>query len=44
MTEVEREAIAASLARHQGNRKLVAAELQIGVRTLYDKIKRFGLG
>ena len=43
IAELERDAIAASLARHDGNRTRVAEELGIGVRTLYDKIKRHGL-
>jgi len=43
IAELERDAIAASLTRHDGNRTRVAEELGIGVRTLYDKIKRHGL-
>jgi two-component system response regulator FlrC len=44
LAELEKQAIEASLARHEGNRKLVAEELDLPVRTLYDKIKRHGLG
>lgn len=43
MAELERGAIEASLRRHDGNRKRVAEELEIGVRTLYDKIKRYAI-
>lgn len=40
---LERQAIAAALARHDGNRRKVAEALGIAERTLYDKLKRFGL-
>lgn len=43
MAEIEKTAIGEALSRHEGNRKRVAEELGIGVRTLYDKIKRHGL-
>lgn len=43
MAQLERDAIMASLRRHDGNRKRVAEELEIGVRTLYDKIKRYAI-
>ena len=39
----ELELIKKSLARHQGKRKLAAAELGISERTLYRKIKQFDL-
>ncbi len=39
----EREAIRESLIRNQGKRKAVAAELKISERTLYRKIKEYGL-
>jgi two-component system response regulator FlrC len=40
---MELEAIKRALAEHQGNRKKAAAALGIGVRTLYEKLKRYGL-
>ncbi len=43
LSDLEREAIADALSRHDGNRKKVATELEIGVRTLYDKIKKYAL-
>jgi len=43
LADVEREAIAAALDRHAGNRRKAAKELAIGERTLYDKLKRYGL-
>ena len=39
----ELELIKKSLERHQGKRKLAAAELGISERTLYRKIKQFDL-
>jgi two-component system response regulator AtoC len=39
----EREAIVRALAATQGNRRRAARELAIGLRTLYEKIKRYGL-
>jgi two-component system, NtrC family, response regulator AtoC len=44
MADVEREAIRRALERCQGNRKKAAEQLGIGLRTLYDKLKRYGLG
>ena len=44
LSELERDAIAAALARHDGNRRKAAEELGIGLRTLYDKLKRYELG
>ena len=41
--EIEADAIARALQRHGGNRRRAAAELEIGERTLYDKIKRYDL-
>ena len=41
---VERDAIAASLHRHQGNRTHTARELGIHRSTLIRKLKRYGLG
>jgi two-component system response regulator FlrC len=43
LAEIEADAIRRALARHAGNRRRAAAELEIGERTLYDKIKRYGL-
>ncbi|PRP94062.1 Alginate biosynthesis transcriptional regulatory protein AlgB [Enhygromyxa salina] len=39
--ELERRAITAALERHDGNRRKAAEELGIGLRTLYDKLKRY---
>ena len=39
----EREAIRAALERNDGRRKAAAAELQISERTLYRKIKEYGM-
>ena len=43
LEEQERRAIADALARNNGHRKLAAAELHISQRTLYRKIKEYGL-
>jgi two-component system response regulator FlrC len=43
LEEIERDAIARALARHDGHRERAARELGIGVRTLYDKLKRYDL-
>jgi two-component system response regulator FlrC len=43
LAELEADAIRRALQRHGGNRRRAAAELEIGERTLYDKIKRYGL-
>jgi two-component system response regulator FlrC len=43
LQEIEVEALAAALERHGGHRQKAADELGIGVRTLYEKIKRYGL-
>ncbi|MCX6133278.1 MAG: sigma-54 dependent transcriptional regulator [Ignavibacteriales bacterium] len=40
---MERKMIMSSLDRHNGNRRLAAEELNISERTLYRKIKEFGL-
>ena len=40
---LEREAIRQALARSNGNRRLAAEQLGIGLRTLYDKLKRYAL-
>jgi transcriptional regulator of acetoin/glycerol metabolism len=41
MADVERATIAAALQECQGNRRQAAAQLGIGERTLYRKIKQF---
>jgi two-component system response regulator FlrC len=43
MEEAERQAIRAALDLHDGNRRKAAEHLGIGLRTLYDKIKKYGL-
>ena len=43
MEDLEREAITAALDEMRGNRRKVAQLLAIGERTLYRKIKKFGL-
>jgi transcriptional regulator of acetoin/glycerol metabolism len=44
MAEVERAAIEAALREHTGNRRKAAEVLGIGERTLYRKLKAYGLG
>jgi two-component system response regulator FlrC len=41
---MEVEAIRRALAESDGNRKRAAEKLGIGLRTLYDKLKRYNLG
>lgn len=43
LDERERRAIALALERYKGNRRLAAQELHISERTLYRKIKEYGL-
>ena len=43
LDEVEREMIKKALDRHHGRRKLAARDLNISERTLYRKIKEYGL-
>ena len=43
LEDSERRAIADALARNAGNKRAAADELNISVRTLYRKIKEFGL-
>jgi transcriptional regulator with PAS, ATPase and Fis domain len=40
---VEKEMIRKALEKHNGRRKYAAAELKISERTLYRKIKEYGL-
>jgi two-component system response regulator AtoC len=44
MEEIERAAIGRALSESGGNRRRAAERLGIGERTLYDKLKRYGLG
>jgi DNA-binding NtrC family response regulator len=44
MADVEKATIQAALKESRGNRRQAAAKLGIGERTLYRKIKEFGLG
>jgi two-component system, NtrC family, response regulator AtoC len=43
MADIEREAIRQALDEVHGNRRLAAERLGIGVRTLYEKLKRYEL-
>jgi DNA-binding NtrC family response regulator len=43
LAELERAAIERALALAGGNRRVTAERLGIGLRTLYDKLKRYGL-
>ncbi len=43
LESVERDAIARALAASQGNRRRAAQALGIGLRTLYEKLRRYGL-
>jgi two-component system, NtrC family, response regulator AtoC len=43
MADIEREAIRGALLEVDGNRRLAAERLGIGVRTLYEKLKRYDL-
>jgi len=43
MAEIEEQAIRHALAEFQGNRRLAAKRLGIGVRTLYEKLKRYAI-
>jgi DNA-binding NtrC family response regulator len=43
LNDLERHAIASALERNEGNRRKAAEELGIGLRTLYDKLKRYDL-
>ena len=43
LEDTERETIKRALERHSGRRKMAARELNISERTLYRKIKEYGL-
>lgn len=43
MEDIERDAIRRALADVGGNRRLTAEKLGNGVRTLYEKLKRYGI-
>ena len=43
LAELERQTIVRTLAAVDGNRRLAAAKLGIGLRTLYDKLKRYDI-
>jgi transcriptional regulator with PAS, ATPase and Fis domain len=43
LDEMERQMIQSALDRHEGNRRLAARDLNISERTLYRKIKEYGL-
>lgn len=43
LEEAEREAVAAALRRNNGDKKLTAQQLNISPRTLYRKIREYGL-
>jgi two-component system response regulator FlrC len=43
LEELEREAIMQALDAEDGNRKRAAARLGIGLRTLYEKLKKYGV-
>ena len=43
MEDIERESILRALLRNKGSRKMAAAELHISERTLYRKIREYGL-
>jgi two-component system, NtrC family, response regulator AtoC len=43
LADIERDAIVQALEQCQGNRRRAAEQLGIGVRTLYDKLKRYAL-
>jgi two-component system response regulator FlrC len=43
MAEIEEDAIRRALDEVNGNRRVAAERLGMGVRTLYDKLKRYGI-
>jgi len=44
LDDIERTAIQQALAAVEGNRRKAAERLGIGLRTLYEKLKRYGIG
>jgi two-component system response regulator FlrC len=44
LDSLEKDAIVRALAATQGNRRRAAQALGIGLRTLYEKLKRYGIG
>jgi two-component system response regulator FlrC len=44
MDDIERAALQDALREVGGNRRLAAERLGIGVRTLYEKLKRYEIG
>ena len=43
IAEMEKQTISRALQHNNGNRKMAAAELKVSERTLYRKIKEYGL-
>ena len=43
LEELERRAVIEALARHGGDKRAAAAELGVALKTLYNKIERYGL-
>jgi len=43
LMDLEREAILAALAAHKGNRRKAADQLGIGLRTLYTRLREYGI-
>ncbi len=43
LEQLERQAIQEALDRCSGHRKQAAEQLGIGLRTLYDKLKQYGI-
>jgi len=43
LRELEREAILAALAAHDGNRRKAAEQLGVGLRTLYARLQEYGM-
>jgi two-component system response regulator FlrC len=43
LEEAEQAAIRRALAQSSGNRKKAAEHLGIGLRTLYEKLKKYGI-